>query len=86
MELLLLLLLGGGLVWGEWDVPVLRTLSGRRSGAVLGLLVDVGGWRHVPLVLCGRIKGGQGLTFCCMLLIRLSIETVLSEDVPQLGV
>ena len=53
---------------------------------MLGLLVDVGGWRHVPLVFCSRIKGGQGLTFCRVLLIRLGVETVLSEDIPQLGV
>ena len=56
--LLLLLLLGGGLVGGEWDIPVFGTLDGGWYGAVLGLLIEVGGWCHVALVFCAWVKGG----------------------------
>ena len=73
---LLLLLLGGGLVGGERDIPVLGALAGGWCGAVLGLLlVKVGGWCHIPLVFCGWVKGGQGLTFGRVLLVRLGIKS-----------
>ena len=81
-----MLLLGGGLVGGEWDILVFGTLGGGWGEAMLGLLVDVGEWCQVPLVVCGRIKEGQKLTFGHMLFVRFSFKTVLSEDVPQLGV